>query len=45
MRKFLFYTLLGLVLLAAAVAGGAWWIVQRALPQVDGTATLAGLEQ
>ena len=44
-KKFLFYTLLVLVVIAGAVAGGAWWVVQRALPDVNGTATLAGLEK
>jgi len=44
-RKALLYTLLVVVVSAAAVTGGAWWIVHRALPQVNGTATVAGLEQ
>ena len=45
MRRALFYILLAVVVIAVAAAGGAWCITYRALPQVDGKATVAGLEQ
>lgn len=41
--KWLRRVALVVLLLGVGVAGGAWWYVQRVLPQTDGTQRLAGL--
>src|SRR6266853_1715674 len=33
-----------LIVVIAVVGGAAWWLFVRPLPQVDGTASLAGLQ-
>jgi penicillin amidase len=45
LRRVLRYFLLAILIVLMLAGGGAWWIVHRALPQVDGTATLAGLQR
>jgi penicillin amidase len=37
------YLLILILIVLQLSGGGAWWIVHRALPQVDGTVTLGGL--
>ncbi len=43
MRIFL-YVVLAIVLIIALASGARWWIVHRALPQLDGTASLPELK-
>ena len=45
MRTFLRILLWVVALLVAAVGAVAWWFVYRPLPQIDGTASLPGLQQ
>lgn len=43
--RFLRYVVAVVLLTASLTLLGGWWIVRRSLPQLDGTASLAGLRQ
>jgi penicillin amidase len=43
-RRILLYMLLAIVVIAIGAFGFGWWIIHRALPQVDGTQELAELK-
>ena len=42
--RILLYVVLAIVLIIALASGAGWWIVHRALPQLDGTASLPELK-